>query len=585
MSSKEAIATQVATIPADPEPMLERLADCRRTEAQSFADAWVGLEPTFSNRKTIRRWRKYARKADEYGFFCDERVLAKQERIAKQIVAAYRELRALGHPDCPFAEVEREKSRDPYGLRRQDLRFGDGRGGPCLEVRVSLDPETFEIPIKPVPLAWLYDSRFVRFLQRFVWNEPRRANLHPSMAHGGGQFCFSAKTFLSGSLLADSLAYRVNHPELVSWITDYPNPDSRGFRTTRKRFHAYRAAIENYWAGAFHPASIGPLTTENAILDRGFDPACNPAPGRMDPKGGPRGDAREVFQTNFAFARHVRQRAQSVHAGYWQCQHPHEEGFRSDQVMRYSEANLNRVQIAGELHVKSGKVLSRAVVPDFDAPLDVSMLHAEASWEQRAQMSKSSASDMVESVLLEAHHAKYLAANPRVLVRDTLAQDRILHDAERTLKRRAPKVLDRLRAEARRENLETSKGRVRSDWIEPEPLFWAAWHVLDGGERAEIALEAVGGFVERVHQAATADPRGDAVDPMDAHRHRVHPFLWDALIDAPGVADGSPAVRREVAAYRDHREEHVGRRPSWSPADDEPPWRAPIGSLGPFSSR
>jgi len=585
MRSKEPIATRIATIPADPEPLLERLPDCRRTDAQSFGDAWVGLEPTFSNRKTIRRWRKYARKADEYGFFCDEKVLAKQERIAKGIVAAYREMRAAGHPDCPFAEVERERSRDPYGLRRQDLRFGDGRGGPCLEVRISLDPETFEIPIKPVPLPWLYDARFVRFLQRFVWNEPRRAKLYPSMAHGGGQFCFSAKTFLQGSLLADSIAYRLNHPELVSWITDYPNPDARSFRATRKRFQAYRTALENYWKGAFHPVSMGPLTAENAILDRGFDPACNPEPGRMDPKGGPRGDAREVFQTNFAFARHVRQRAQAVHSGYWQSQHPHEEGFRSDQVMRYSEANLNRVQIAGELHVKSGKVLGRALVADLETPLDVSMLHCEASWEQRSQMSKASAADMVEAVLLEAHHAAYLADHPHVAVKDSLEQDRLLGDSERLLKRRAPKVLDRLRSEARRENLEISKGRVRSDWIEPEPLFWAAWHVLDGGERAVIAREAVSGFVERVHEAATKDPRGTDLDPMDAHRHRVHPFLWAALTEQPDALDGLPPVRRELAKFQAEREEHLAQRPPWSPADDQPPWQTPIGSLGPFSSR
>lgn len=585
MSSKEAIATRVATIPADPEPLLERLPDCRRAEAQSLGEAWVGLEPTFSNRKTIRRWRKYARKGDEYGFFCDEKILAKQERLAKRIVATYRALRDEGHPDCPFAVVERERSRDPYGLRRQDLYFSDGRGGPGLEVRISLDPETFEIPIKPVPLSWLYDGRFVRFLQRFVWEEPRRARLYASMAHGGGQFCFSAKTFLTGSLLPDSIAYRLNHPEFVSWITDFPNPDSRGFRATRKRFLAFRSALESYWKGAFHPASIGPLTTENAILDRGFDPACNPEPGRMDPKSGPRGDAREVFQTNFAFARHVRQRAQSVHPGYWQCQHPHEEGFRSDQIMRYGEANLNRVQIAGELHVKSGKVLGRAAVPDFEAPLDVSMLHSEASWEQRSQVSKSSAHDMVEAVLLEAHHAAYLAANPRVTVVDSLEQDRLLVDSERLLKRRAPKVLDRLRSEARRENLELSNGRVRSDWIEPEPLFWAAWHVLDAGERAEIAREAVGGLVERVHQAATMDPRGDGDDPMDAHRHRVHPFLWEALGAQPDALDGHPDVRRELGRFQAAREEHLGMRPQWSPADDEPPWRAPIGSLGPFSSR
>jgi hypothetical protein len=253
--------------------------------------------------------------------------------------------------------------------------------------------------------------------------------------------------------------------------------------------------------------------------------------------------------------------------------------------MRYSEANLNRVQIAGELHVKSGKTLGREAVPDFDSPLDVSMLHSEASFEQRSQSSKSSAADMVESVLLDAHHAMWLAANPRVAVRDSLEQDRILGDAERQVKRRAPKLLDRLRAEARRENLEISKGRVRSDWIEPEPLFWAAWSVLDAGEKAEIAREAVAGFVERVLQASTKDPRGDQHDPMDPHRHRVHPFLWDALAEQPSVLDGHPAVRREAARFQDDRAAHLDRRLAWSPAGDEPPWRTPYGSLGPFSSR
>jgi hypothetical protein len=146
-------------------------------------------------------------------------------------------------------------------------------------------------------------------------------------------------------------------------------------------------------------------------------------------------------------------------------------------------------------------------------------------------------------------------------------------------------VLDRLRAEARRENLELSNGRVRSDWIEPEPLFWAAWHVLDAGERAAIAVEAVSGFVERVQAAATMDPRRDGGNPLDAHRHRVHPFLWDALSAQPDAMNGRPDVRREHAQFVAEREEHLGLRPGWSPAEDEPPWRAPIGSLGPFSSR
>jgi hypothetical protein len=81
------------------------------------------------------------------------------------------------------------------------------------------------------------------------------------------------------------------------------------------------------------------------------------------------------------------------------------------------------------------------------------------------------------------------------------------------------------------------------------------------------------------------DPRSDGGDPMDAHRHRVHPFLWDALSAQPDAMNGHVEVRREHATFVAGREEHLGLRPGWSPAEDEPPWRAPIGSLGPFSSR
>jgi hypothetical protein len=305
----------------------------------------------------------------------------------------------------------------------------------------------------------------------------------------------------------------------------------------------------------------------------------------MDPRSGPRGDSREVFQTNFAFARHVRQRAQGVHVGYWQCQHPHEEGFRPDQVMRYSEANLNRVQIAGELHVKSGKDARPRGRADFDSPLDVSMLHSEASFEQRSQSSKSSAADMVESVLLDAHHAMWLAANPRVAVRDSLEQDRILGDAERQVKRRAPKLLDRLRAEARRENLEISKGRVRSDWIEPEPLFWAAWSVLDAGERprsrarpSPASSSACCRPRPRI-RAATSTTRWSRTATACTRS------CGTRLTEQPSVLDGHPAVRREAARFQDDARRHLERRLAWSPAGDEPPWRTPYGSLGPFSSR
>src|SRR4029078_7993337 len=120
---------------------------------------------------------------------------------------------------------------------------------------------------------------------------------------------------------------------------------------------------------------------------------------------GPAGSPREVFQTNFAFGQAVRMLAQNVHPGYWQSGHPHEEGYRPDQIMRYSEGNLNRLQIAGELHVKSGKVLNPERVVEVETPLSLELLYDECSWENRAQMSRTSARDFVEAVLLDIHHA------------------------------------------------------------------------------------------------------------------------------------------------------------------------------------
>jgi hypothetical protein len=314
------------------------------------------------------------------------------------------------------------------------------------------------------------------------------------------------------------------------------------------------------------------LRVENALLDRGFDPACRPQAEAFDAKHGPVGDARAVFQTNFAFGRAVRLRAQNVHPGYWQSQHPDEDGYRPDQIMRYSEGNLNRLQIAGELHVKSGKVLDMRDVPELEAPLEASMLYDEASWENRGQMSRTSAEDFVEAVLLEAHHAEWLSRHPHVRVRATLAQDAILMDAEGTLQRRDPRALGKLRKQARKSNLDASRGRIKSDFVEPETLFWAAWSALHPGEQAEIAREAITGFVERVENAATMDPRKTWNDAMEPHRHRVHPVLWDALLSDPGAYEANETLLREARRWKENRARYEARRPMWSPTDAKPPW-------------
>lgn len=561
---------------AERDPMTLSLARFRDPEALAFADAWVGLEPTFQSAKSVRKWAKATAKAGgEDAYFNSRTMLRTQKKIARRIKKRYETDRKQGLPCAMFARVELDEDLDQWRVRRQNLLFHweDAALEP-FEVRVSLDPETFEYSIKPVPLMWLFDDRFVDFLQRYVWDVPEGLGLSGAIAHGGGQFSFSAKTFLAGSLLADDIACKLSHPELSTWIMDWPNPDDRCFRATKQRLSAFRTILDDYWAGAFHPRVLGSLSAENAYLDRGFGPACRRIKGLMDPKSGPVGDAREVFQNNFAFGRAVRLLAQNVHPGYWQSAHPDEDGYRPDQIMRYSEGNLNRLQIVGELHVKSGKTLEADRAPELEAPLEAAFLTTEASWENRGQMSRTSARDFVEAVLLDANHARHLQAHPHAPAARSLLQDQLLGDAEETLRKHgARNRLETLHAEARKLNLEASRGRMKTDWIEPETLFWEAWKILPIGEKAAIAREAIDGFVERVEQAAAEDPRpgAEAKDPMEWHRHRIHPELWHALEESTEVSAGVAA--RELKAWQERRDELLKRRPVFSQNPDlTPPW-------------
>jgi hypothetical protein len=541
-----------------------------------FDTAWAGLEPTFSNRKAVRKWaRMAAKEGGEDAYFEDRYMLRTQRRVAREIYEEYAARRKSKDPACIFEHVELERDVDQWKVERQNLVFSrDKRSNETFEVRFGLDPETFEFSIKPVPIRWLYEADFVRFLERFVWEIPTRRGLAPSIAHGGGQFSLSAKTFMHGSLLADDIATRLDHPELCTWIMDYPNPDDRAFRATTSRLRAFERVLDAYWRGAFHPRALGVLTVENAFLDRGFAAACEPPAGAMQDDRGPVGSDREVFQTNFAFGRAVRLTAQNVHPGYWQSAHPDQDGYRPDQIMRYSEGNLNRLQIAGELHVKSGKVLDKKDIPELDAPLDIDMLYDEASWESRGQMGRTSAEDFVEAVLLDVHHAMYLTEHPHVRVRSSLAQDQLMADGVETLERLAPKVLARLRRQARLTNLEASGGRMKTDWIEPETLFWSVWKQLPRGEQAAVAREAIEGFLQRVHQAASHDPRHEASrDPMEAHRHRVHPVLWQALERERAVLAKARDVRAEWKAWGADIKKYLARRPVWSVTDLRPPWK------------
>ena len=232
--------------------------------------------------------------------------------------------------------------------------------------------------------------------------------------------------------------------------------------------------------------------------------------------------------------------------------------------MRYSEGNLNRLQIVGELHVKSGKVLEAEKAPELDAPLELALLTTEASWENRAQMSRTSARDFVEALLLDVHHAQYLQAHPHVAITGSLLQDQILGDAEETLKRYGgTATLARLHREARALNLEASRGRMNTDWIEPETLFWAAWRVLPAGEKAILAREAIGGFVSAWNRPPRwTRGRRQPDDPMEWHRHRIHPLLWEALDGAQAGGGSNDPVYKELKSWQAKKERIPG-----SPAD------------------
>jgi len=99
--------------------------------------------------------------------------------------------------------------------------------------------------------------------------------------------------------------------------------------------------------------------------------------------------------------------------------------------------------------------------------------------------------------------------------------------------------------------------------------------VLTAGERAAIAREVVGAFVERVHRASSFDPRPEARtgDPMEWHRHRIHPLLWKAL-EAPGTDPNDP-IQQERGIWLARQRHYRGRRPIWSQLkDSRAPWHA-----------
>src|SRR5512133_888479 len=210
---------------AAPDPMTAVLSTYRAPDAADFGNAWAGIEPTFSNAKAVRKWAKMSATTEgEDLYFKDPWMLKTEKKIGKKIAKRYAALRADGRAYAMFDRVERDTDQDPWGTKRQNLHFRwREKRFEDFEVKLSMDPEIFEYSVKPIPIAWFYDDRFVDFLQEFVWDVPSALGLTATIAQGGGQFSLSAKTFLTGSLLADYIASRLNHPELASWVMDWPN--------------------------------------------------------------------------------------------------------------------------------------------------------------------------------------------------------------------------------------------------------------------------------------------------------------------------------------------------------------------------
>jgi hypothetical protein len=119
--------------------------------------------------------------------------------------------------------------------------------------------------------------------------------------------------------------------------------------------------------------------------------------------------------------------------------------------------------------------------------------------------------------------------------------------------------------------------RIRSDRIEPEPLFWAAWHALPPREQYAIAREAWVGSSERVHDAAVDGSPAGTRSPIrwSGHRHRIHPLLLDKRWRRSGT-DPNDRFSRSAASGSRYRQRHYrGRRPIWSQLkDSRAPWHA-----------
>src|SRR3954470_4975321 len=82
----------------------------RDPQTTDFADAWVGLEPTFQTKKSVRKWRRFSEEPEgEDAYFRDPYMLKTEKKVAKAIQAYYRARREGSAAHCLFAHVDVHK--------------------------------------------------------------------------------------------------------------------------------------------------------------------------------------------------------------------------------------------------------------------------------------------------------------------------------------------------------------------------------------------------------------------------------------------------------------------------------------------
>src|SRR3954466_13095812 len=87
-----------------PDALTNVLANFRDPNATDFAHAWIGLEPTFQSRKSVRLWKKLG--DDEDAYLSHPYMVKTEKRIAKAIRKEYGSQWEAGLPHCLFARVE-----------------------------------------------------------------------------------------------------------------------------------------------------------------------------------------------------------------------------------------------------------------------------------------------------------------------------------------------------------------------------------------------------------------------------------------------------------------------------------------------